>query len=144
MPRVMQMRMQQILLIFLVFNLIFSSCSFDKKEKPPVFAYPEQLETAIFAARQAGNILLQYWNKGIDLETKMKGMTPVTLADFKSNEVICKTLLEAFPDYGLLTEEAISGELVEKAIARWREAEWTWVVDPLDGTKSYISGRRGF
>ncbi len=74
----------------------------------------------------------------------MKGTTPVTIADFESNEAICKKLIAAFPDYGLLTEETIGGEIMEKAISCWRTAEWTWVVDPLDGTKTFISGRKDF
>ncbi len=130
--------------IFLVLNLLWVAPSFAKQEKPPVFSYHEELETAIEAAREAGSILLQYWNRGVDLETEMKGETPVTIADFQSNEAICKKLLSAFPDYGLLTEEKIGGELMEKATSRWREAEWTWVVDPLDGTKSFIAGRKDF
>jgi 3'(2'), 5'-bisphosphate nucleotidase len=129
--------------LFLLFNLSLFSL-FAKQDKPPVFAYPKELETAIEAAKEAGGILLQYWNGGIDLETEMKGGTPVTIADKQSNEAICKKLLTAFPDYGLLTEEKIGGEIMEKAASRWREAEWTWVVDPLDGTKSFIAGRKDF
>ncbi len=129
--------------ILLLLNL-FVSCLFSKQEKAPVFSYPKELETAREAAREAGSILLQYWNRGVDLETELKGETPVTIADLQSNEAICKKLLAAFPDYGLLTEEKIDGEMMEKAIARWREAEWTWVVDPLDGTKSFIAGGKDF
>jgi|GEM_PF-419966 len=129
---------------FLMFNFLVVFCAFTKEKKPPVFSYPKELETAMDAARQAGSILLQYWNKEADLEIEMKGTTPVTVADFQSNEAICKKLLADFPDYGLLTEEKIGGEAMEMAIARWREAEWTWMVDPLDGTKSFIAGRKDF
>ena len=134
------------LFLQIIFSFIFlcTSSAFGKENHPPVFSYPKELETALDAAREAGSILLQYWNKGIDLEVKMKGGTPVTFADFQSNELICKRLISAFPEYGLLTEEKINGEEIEKAVARWREAEWTWVVDPLDGTKSYIAGRKDF
>ncbi len=129
---------------FLIFNFLVVFCAFAKEKHPPVFSYPKELETAMDAARQAGSILLQYWNKEADLEIEMKGTTPVTVADFQSNEAICQKLLADFPDYGLLTEEKIGGEAMEKAIARWREAEWTWMVDPLDGTKSFIAGRKDF
>jgi 3'(2'), 5'-bisphosphate nucleotidase len=130
--------------LFIMFNFLVALCAFAKEKKPPVFSYPKELETAMDAAREAGSILLQYWNKEADLEIEMKETTPVTIADFQSNEAICKKLLADFPDYGLLTEEKIGGEPMEKAIARWREAEWTWMVDPLDGTKSFIAGRKDF
>ena len=136
--------MNLIVRFFVIFNFFFVFVASAKESSPPVFSYPEELETAVNVAREAGSILLQYWNQGIDLEVEMKGTSPVTFADFQSNELICKRLIAAFPEFGLLTEEKISGDEIEKAIARWREAEWTWVVDPLDGTRSYIAGRKDF
>lgn len=130
--------------IFLILPILFISWVFPKEEKLPVFSFSRELETAIDAAKEAGAILLQYWNRGFDLETTMKDATPVTIADYESNEAICKKLMTAFPDFGLLTEEKIGGEMMEKAISRWREAEWTWVIDPLDGTKNFIAGRKDF
>src|SRR5579871_834681 len=136
--------MNLIVRIFVIFNFFFVFVASAKESSPPVFSYPKELETAVIVAKEAGSILLQYWNQGMDLEVEMKGTSPVTLADFQSNELICKRLIAAFPDFGLLTEEKISGDEIEKAIARWRETEWTWVVDPLDGTRSYIAGRKDF
>src|SRR5262245_18713815 len=129
--------------VFCVINL-FICCLFAKQEKSPVFSFPQELETAMEAAREAGSILLQYGNWEVDLEIEMNETTPVTISDFQSNEAICKKLLTAFPDYGLLTEERTGGEVATKATARWREADWTWVVDPLDGMQVFIDGGKDF
>ncbi len=130
--------------VFLVLSFLFSILAPSREEKIPVSFHPKELEVAMAAAREAGEVLMRYWNKRGNLEIQMKGSTPVTKADFQSNETICKKLIAAFPEYGLLTEEKIGGTLFEEAIARWREADWTWVVDPLDGTKSFIAGRKDF
>ncbi len=124
--------------------LLFASFLF-AKEEPLTFSHESELKVAIDAAYDAGSILMQYWNKKIDLETEMKdGKSPVTIADFESNDAICKKLLDHFPEYGLLTEEKLEGERENQAILKWRDAEWTWVVDPLDGTKSFIGGKSQF
>ena len=130
--------------IILIFNFLFVVSAFAKEEKPPVFAHPKELEAAIDAAKEGGSILMQYWNKGIDLEADMEEETPSTIADYESNAEMCKKLLNAFPENGLLSEKKIGGELMEKAMGRWRKAEWTWVVDPLDGARAFIAGQREF
>src|SRR5262249_21983533 len=60
----------------------------------------------------------------------------VTEADLKADEIIRNGLMEAFPDHGILTEEtSFSGNL---------QSDFTWLVDPLDGTKAYAKGIPGF
>ena len=57
----------------------------------------------------------------------------VTEADFASQEVIRRTLLEAFPDHGFLAEETEPpGTAVRDG------AEYRWIADPLDGTTNYV------
>ena len=132
------------ILLLLLLTLLVSPLLQGKEPKPPVFFHQKELSTAIEAAKAGGAVLMQYWNKGIDLQTEMKGSSPVTIADFKSNDRICKKLFEAYPDYGLLTEERIEDEKIQQAIGRWMEAEWTWMIDPLDGTRSFIAGKKEF
>lgn len=88
----------------------------------------ELLDFAIRAAREAGEATLAYFGtEDIGLETKDNG-TPVTLADREAEEILRRVISERFPDDAILGEEF--GE--ERAGAPRR-----WIVDPVDGTKSF-------
>ena len=88
------------------------------------------LETALGAARAASEIALAYYRGDFRVELK-EDQTPVTVADRECESVIRRTLLEAFPDHGFYGEE--SGR-------RQADAEHLWLVDPIDGTKSFVGG----
>ena len=88
--------------------------------------YSRELETAIDAARKAGDILMKHYGK-VTVRYKSDGSL-VTDADIESEKRIKDILGEKFPDYSLLGEE--SGRM-DKA------SEYTWVIDPLDGTTNY-------
>lgn len=81
-------------------------------------------------ADKAGAIIRRYFRSGITVEIKDDD-TPVTAAD-REAEAEMRALIEArFPDHGVLGEEH----------GRTRpEADYVWVIDPIDGTKSFISG----
>jgi myo-inositol-1(or 4)-monophosphatase len=64
----------------------------------------------------------------VEVEAKADG-TPVTDADHEVDERIAVRLVEAFPDHGLLSEE-------RDTVAP--DTEWTWIVDPIDGTSNFI------
>ncbi len=126
-------------------------------EAPPAIVQPairdevkcleKELSVAQEAALAAGEILLSYWKMDVSVQLKegARGdISPVTAADFASNELLCKLLVEKFPGYGLLTEEEIGDPQVLEAISRWREAEYAWFIDPLDGTKSFVNGSDQF
>jgi histidinol-phosphatase len=75
--------------------------------------------------------ILRYY-QGDDFEVELKAdQTPVTVADRKAEEIIRGILLDAFPDHGFFGEE--SGKEHE-------DAEYLWLVDPIDGTKSFVGG----
>ena len=88
------------------------------------------LEVAIAAAKAAATDIMQHYRGDFEVEIK-SDQTPVTVADRSAEEIIRRTLLNAFPDHGFFGEE--SG----KAQA---DAEYLWLVDPIDGTKSFVSG----
>ena len=88
------------------------------------------LETALAAARSAAQVALGYYRGEFEVEVK-SDQTPVTIADRKAEEIIRGTLLETFPDHGFFCEE--SGK-------RQEDAEYLWLVDPIDGTKSFVGG----
>ena len=60
----------------------------------------------------------------------------VTNADYEADSIIRQGLRQAFPDHAVLTEEShLQGSA---------DAEYVWLVDPLDGTRSYIRGTPGY
>ena len=67
---------------------------------------------------------------------------PVTLADLKVNEIIIKRINEKYKD---ISWEILSEETA-KIPAQYcdTEAEWMWVLDPLDGTKDFIQGTSNY
>ncbi len=91
-------------------------------------SYSKQLETAKFAAKEAGKILLENFNKEYAVKQKGERKEFVTEVDLKSEKVILNVLKKEFPDYSILSEEA--GE--EK-----KKSDFLWLVDPLDGTTNY-------
>ncbi len=78
----------------------------------------------------SGNIIKNYWRKEINIETK-KDESPVTIADKKAEETMREMIMKEFPDHGILGEEF--GE-------HNSDAEYKWILDPIDGTKSFIYG----
>lgn len=111
-------------------------------EKIAASEWKEEMEVALLAARQAGEVLLYIQHSGVPLDIEQKVgfqniLSPVTLADTQANEILCSVLHAQFPEYGILTEEAISDEGIQHAINHWKTAEMTWIIDPLDGTRAF-------
>ncbi|MGN6740886.1 inositol monophosphatase family protein, partial [Dyella sp.] len=95
---------------------------------------PVDLTPALAAAREAAaaaaEVILHYWRKGVDVELKSDD-TPVTIADREAELAIRRILTAALP------EAAIYGE--EFGLEGSRDG-LLWLVDPLDGTKSFVRG----
>ena len=85
---------------------------------------------ALHLADAAGEVIRPYFRKPLAIRDK-PDLTPVTAAD-RAAEAAMRALIEArFPDHGIVGEE----------FGRVREdAEFVWTLDPIDGTKSFISG----
>ena len=92
---------------------------------------PDLLNVAIDAAYDAGRRTLAYFNTRVAVETKADN-TPVTCADREAEEMIRATILKHFPAHSILGEE---GGVHEGSDKRFR-----WIIDPIDGTKSFICG----
>lgn len=91
---------------------------------------PQALETALEAARAASVPILARYHGDFDVELKAD-RTPVTVADREAETVIREVLQAAFPDHGIYGEEFGTDQ---------PEAEYLWLVDPIDGTKSFVRG----
>lgn len=88
-------------------------------------------------AVEAGNLTLDYFDESgfMDADAKADG-SPVTIADQKAEELIEKALKDITPDVLIVGEEAASEGYRPDLSAQ----EYFWLVDPLDGTKEFISG----
>jgi myo-inositol-1(or 4)-monophosphatase len=92
-----------------------------------------ELKLAKKAARVAGEILRTYWKReGLKVGSKGRD-NPVTQADLEADAALKKLLREPFPAYGWLSEETVDND--ERLKCRR-----VWIVDPLDGTKEFITG----
>jgi len=89
------------------------------------------------AAIQAGRIAERYWTRDPEIWDKPGGHGPVTEADLEVDRMLRTELLAARPDYGWLSEETEDGP------ARLGKAR-VFIVDPIDGTRSFIEGGRAF
>ncbi len=88
------------------------------------------LETCIEAAYLGGKRTLAYFNTGVTVETKTND-TPVTIADREAETVIRERIKRDYPSHSIIGEEA--GLEIG-------DADMRWIIDPLDGTKSFIRG----
>jgi histidinol-phosphatase len=88
------------------------------------------LDFALDAASQAGRITLGHFQSGVVVERK-SDYSPVTIADRESEKKLRELIQRHWPDHGIVGEE-----FGESGSA----AEYTWIVDPIDGTKSFVQG----
>jgi hypothetical protein len=81
------------------------------------------------AAQAAGELIDHYYARGVDVRIKADA-TPVTQADEDSERVIREILLATYPDHAIYGEEG----------GRTGDGDYLWLVDPIDGTKSFVRG----
>ncbi|SEM00125.1 myo-inositol-1(or 4)-monophosphatase [Roseovarius azorensis] len=91
------------------------------------------LALLVEAAREAGRIATRYVGRSLNVRDKADGSGPVTLADLAVNAMLAEHLRAARPAYGWLSEET------EDDTTRL-DRERVFIVDPIDGTRSFIEG----
>lgn len=90
----------------------------------------KELETAIFAATEAGKILEKHFETDI-LQDAKEDQSITTLADKESEAVIKKIIGTAYPEHSIFGEETgMTGE----------KSDYVWHVDPIDGTRNFANG----
>jgi len=97
----------------------------------PAMANPpmsNELKAALDAARAAADVIRGFYQRNVKIEVKAD-KTPVTEADVRSEEAIRELLSKRFPAYGFYGEETGKSDM---------NAESVWLVDPIDGTKSFV------
>ncbi|HZF27977.1 MAG TPA: histidinol-phosphatase [Gammaproteobacteria bacterium] len=87
---------------------------------------------ALDLARTAGGIAQAHFRRSFTIENKgVTGFDPVTSADRAIERVLRATIVERYPRHGIVAEE--EGE-------RAADSEYTWFIDPIDGTRSFMTG----
>jgi histidinol phosphatase-like enzyme (inositol monophosphatase family) len=79
---------------------------------------------------ESGKIIRSYWRTGLKTEIK-PDKSPVTIADKLAEEKIRELITKEFPEHGIIGEEFPPVN---------ESAEYKWILDPIDGTKSFICG----
>lgn len=85
-------------------------------------------------ADESGKIIRNYFRTSITVNSK-SDLSPVTIADKKAEELMRELIMRNFPDHGIIGEEFGSYN---------ESAEYKWILDPIDGTKSFICGAVSF
>ncbi len=105
---------------------------------------PGEVEQVLTLVQRAGKVLMDFWPGGVagkagralKIQQKPDGSF-VTEADFASNDIIVPGLKKIFPDHGVLSEEGP----VDPTL---KDRSHVWILDPLDGTKSFIDANDDF
>jgi myo-inositol-1(or 4)-monophosphatase len=85
----------------------------------------------ISALKVSGETLLGYFNKPIEYKLKESQSSIVTEADIESDKIIITLIRERFPTHNIISEESGFTN---------NNSEYTWIIDPLDGTSNFASG----
>ena len=89
------------------------------------------LNIAVKAARRAGNFIIRATRNLDIVNVQQKAVNDfVSDVDKEAEQLVIRTLLDAYPDHAILAEE--SGAL--------GESEYRWIIDPLDGTTNFLHG----
>lgn len=91
----------------------------------PLVRFAEQLADA------AGAAIRPYFRAGFDIETKADA-SPVTVADRAAEAAMRQLIAARYPGHGVIGEEYGDDR---------PDAEFVWVLDPIDGTRSFVAGR---
>src|SRR5262245_41992602 len=85
-------------------------------------------------ADASGGVVKRYFRTGFGIETK-SDKSSVTIVDREAEATIRKLIAARYPDHGVIGEEYGADR---------SEVEYVWILDPIDGTKSFITGRPTF
>ena len=94
----------------------------------------ELLTRVAAIARRAGREILEIYASGELAATTKADASPLTAADLRAQRLILESLRELTPDVPVLSEEAVHTPFAQRS--QWRRY---WLVDPLDGTREFLS-----
>jgi 3'(2'), 5'-bisphosphate nucleotidase len=103
------------------------------------------IQVAVEIARKAGAEILAHYARSRQEVHSKADFSPVTSADLAADEILRTDLPKALPHSEFVSEESIDTILsAEKAMELLKSAGWCWLVDPLDGTREFLSGTDDF
>ncbi len=94
----------------------------------------EYKKFANILADESENIIMKYFRQNFQIEKK-DDESPVTIADKNSELRIRELIKKKYPDHGVIGEEFENLN---------SDSDFLWVIDPIDGTKSFVSGHKDF
>lgn len=89
------------------------------------------VEVASMLADTARSVVRPWFRRGVDVDSK-KDASPVTVADRTAERVMRAILAERLPDHGVFGEEFGQNNA---------GADYQWLLDPVDGTRAFVTGR---
>lgn len=94
----------------------------------------DMLKLAVALADEARTFVRPRFRRKVEISDKADG-TPVTEVDKELEALLRRRIRATFPEHGIVGEEAA---------AQRGDADWVWVIDPIDGTQSFILGKPTF
>lgn len=105
----------------------------------------EFLDFIIPVLREAGEMIMLGQDNLTHIETKKTLYDYVTEVDKNIEKFIFDQIKTTYPEHGLVGEERFSDENISSEdFQGWEDCEYTWIVDPVDGTTNYIHGSPEF
>ncbi len=106
----------------------------NSNSRVPMQDYIEFQKFAKHLSDISGEVIKKYFRSKVSVNQK-KDNSPVTVADKKAEELMREAILKNYPDHGIIGEEFDEHE---------GKSKYKWVLDPIDGTKSFICGMVNF
>jgi inositol-phosphate phosphatase / L-galactose 1-phosphate phosphatase / histidinol-phosphatase len=103
-----------------------------------IACHPEHISIAHSLADAAATITTRHFRTGILADTKSDD-SPVTVADREAEAIMKKIITERCPEHGIFGEE--QGYTPPSSSISSSPTRYLWVLDPIDGTKSFITGK---
>jgi len=91
----------------------------------------DYIDVAVKAAKEAGKIHKKYFQTDFKIERKSSPFDLLTIADKEAENTIVSLIKKHFPDHNILAEEYNYDKT---------HSEYTWIIDPLDGTNNFACG----
>ena len=98
----------------------------------------QRLEYAQEIAIHAGQGLMKHFGRLAGFDTKSSAADLVTVADQEADDYLRTAVRERFPNDGLISEESDGSAAFVGGLAQTQKLEFTWCIDPLDGTTNFV------
>ncbi|KAH8965453.1 hypothetical protein BDL97_04G119500 [Sphagnum fallax] len=95
---------------------------------------------ALDLAKQAGALILEKSGHALQVDTKESHFDLVTEVDKACEDLLRSQVQAKFPHHFYLGEETATEQELERLKNGVNEADWTWIVDPIDGTLNFVAG----